>query len=174
MNSRNQEYDKDATDLSPSPIQDLFALERWEVNVTLGDGETFLFESDVPNPARGIVGVDPSPAQIFLGFGDPAGEIDPTRPGLQVVFEFLGPVPLTGMAPARADWGAFDPLLPGETGIGSFFGRSEPGQPGPTEFVFVTEASIPEPSTLALIGLGLAGLTFARRRRVRGATTSVH
>lgn len=132
-------YRSDAPDREPSPILDIFALERWDVTAVLATGENFLFRSDVPNPARGIVGVDPAPAQVWLRLADLD---EPTRPILQVVFEFLGPLPLTGMAPSPGDWGMFDPLLPGLPGIGSFLGQSDPGQPGPTEFVYVESANL--------------------------------
>ena len=160
-------YDANAVDREPSPLLDLFALQRWTVTVTLGDGQEFLFESTGPNPAAGAIGIDPSPAQIFLEFGDPSGQIDPSRPLLQVVFGYLGPVPLSGTPPALAQWGPFDPLLPGEVGIGSSFGTSIPGQPGPTEFIRVTGAVIPETAAPVLPLAGLFGLGMARILRSR-------
>jgi len=157
-------YSTLAPDFPPGPQLDTFPLSSWDVNVTLGSGENFLFQSGVPNRARGLIAVDPSPAQIWVHLSDPIGAIDPTRPTLQVVFEFLGSLPLTGTAPSASEWGDFDPLLPGEIGVGSFLGRSEPGQPGPTEFVFVKSAKVvPEPTAFVLLSLGFTGLGFMRR-----------
>jgi hypothetical protein len=112
------------------------------------------------NPAEGIVGVDPTPAQVWLQLAD----LDaPTRPILQVVFEFLGPVPLIGQAPSPGDWGPFDPVYPGDLGIRSVLGQSDPGQPGPTQFVYVESANLtPQPMTAMLLVIGLVGLRFVR------------
>jgi len=153
-------YRSDVPDREPSPLLDIFALERWDVTAVLGTGEQFVFRSDMPNPAEGIVGVDPTPAQVWLQLAD----LDaPTRPILQVVFEFLGPVPLIGEAPLPGDWGPFDPVYPGDLGIRSVLGQSDPGQPGPTRFVNVESANLtPQPMTAMLLAIGLVGLRFVR------------
>lgn len=51
---------------------------------------------------------------------------------------------------------AFDIVLPNVAGIDGFSSYSG---------VFLTTASVPEPTTLVLLGFGLAGIAFVARKR---------
>lgn len=57
-------------------------------------------------------------------------------------------------------------LDPGETLTSFTFSRPSGGDGFGMDDVLLAKQSIPEPGTLALFGLGLAGLAFARRRKV--------
>ena len=61
-------------------------------------------------------------------------------------------------------WGTFS-LFWANTGSGNGFRQNSTNFAGDTPLEFVGIAAVPEPSVMALFGLGLVGLGFARRRR---------
>jgi hypothetical protein len=71
-------------------------------------------------------------------------------------------------SPSNNFTAGFDPTVPGDYLIRlSAFDRSpfEGGQTLASTSINIKVASVPEPGTLALLGLGLAGLSLTRRRR---------
>ncbi len=109
-----------------------------------------------PGGAGGILTINPVP------FGG-ASSIAANNPFQIIWFE--------GAATAGAEYGMMGNslfLIPGDTGVVSFastvFGGSTADPIKPANLTFPGAGPVPEPSRMMLLGFGLAGLFFRRRR----------
>ena len=88
---------------------------------------------------------------------------------------FLSEVPSPGLAYDVSGTSALTGILFSQLTIGTFMSSTtgpdsgSPPQLGPITLIIQDVQSLPEPTAIALLGVGLAGLGVAARRRSRGA-----
>jgi hypothetical protein len=130
--------------------------------------DTFLFNNSTLASGLNTSG-DFADSQLWVGGFQPAGSTEPGGGWTWVNGE--GGFPGNNAGPVYANWLGGEPNNVGggeghlAIDLRANFGWNDEGNLGGI-WGYVVEYDVPEPTTLALLGLGLAGIGFTRRRRL--------